>query len=205
MSGPAAARNQSSDPGPGAGAVDASGADEGEVPTGAERSFVAVAVVAEPVVADDDSGPEEAADDGDDSDDDDDCDDSEDEDDCDDSDDEDVDWPGEEVSPVGGADEVGGVVVVVGGDEEEEGEEGQGEGVTPPLGAGAPVPDAHGTGDEGDADEEAEGGGGGGVGLSCCPVSPSCRANQLSSWGSYTTKTFTTVAEGATTTTWLDW
>ncbi|KQX49902.1 hypothetical protein ASE09_18180 [Streptomyces sp. Root66D1] len=100
--------------------------------------------------------------------------------------------------------------------------DGHGEGVTPPLGVGVSVPVTvtHGTGDDGevdgDVDVEAEvdgdvdgetvgGGGGGGVGLSCLPWSPCCRANQLSSWGSYTTKTFTTVTDGATTTTWEDW
>jgi hypothetical protein len=57
---------------------------------------------------------------------------------------------------------------------------------------------------EGDVDAEVEGravgGGGGGVGLSWRPVSPCFRANHLSSSESCTTKTFTTVFEGATTT-----
>lgn len=88
--------------------------------------------------------------------------------------------------------------------------------MTPSLGVGVSVPVTvtHGTGDDGGADGDVEvevdgdfegdpvGGGGGGVGLSFLPWSPCCRANQLSFWGSYTTKTFTTVTEGATTTTW---
>ncbi|CCA53622.1 hypothetical protein SVEN_0335 [Streptomyces venezuelae ATCC 10712] len=112
----------------------------------------------------------------------------------------------------GGGEDVGGEVV----DAEGESVTGHGDGVTPPLGVGVSVPVTvtHGTGEEGETDVEAEvegdfdgvlvGGGGGGVGLSCRPWSPCCRANQLSSLGSYTTKTFTTVTEGATTTTWFE-
>lgn len=104
-------------------------------------------------------------------------------------------------------------------DAEGESVEGHGDGVTPLLGVGVSVPVTvtHGTGDDGetdgdeldvdgeeDADVDGEtvgGGGGGGAGLSCLPVSPCFRANQPSSWGSYTTKTFTIVTEGDTTTT----
>lgn len=105
----------------------------------------------------------------------------------------------------------------VGDDVDAEGERvtGHGDGVIPLIGAGVSVPVTvtHGTGDEGETEGDVEvegdvegdrvgGGGGGGVGLSCRPVSPCFRANQLSSRGSYTTKTFTTVTAGATTTTW---
>lgn len=108
---------------------------------------------------------------------------------------------------------------VGGEDVDAEGERvsGHGDGVTPPLGVGVSVPVTvtHGTGDDGetdvDGDVDAEvdgdlvgGGGGGGVGWSLRPWSPCFRANQLSSFGSYTTKTFTTVTDGATTITWSE-
>ena len=99
--------------------------------------------------------------------------------------------------------------------------EGHGDGVIPLLGVGVSVPVTvtQGTGEDGETegDVEAEvdadvdgdtggdvvgGGGGGGVGLSCRPVSPCFRANQSSLSGSYTTKMFTMVTDGATTTTW---